>query len=120
MVLIFFRRIGTAKRERSQSSTTDFPGPGTYSSEKVSYDGPKYRFGTSIRDEPLNKPSKILPGPGTYNIRSSTEVPGGGTTLISRRPEAVQGKFPGPGTYDPKLSGQQNLPSYKSIHDYPF
>ena len=94
-------------------NTTDFPGPGTYGSEKVNYNGPKYGFGTSIRDELLNKLSKTLPGPGTYNIRTSTEVRGGGATLLSRRAEANEGKFPGPGTYDPKLLGQNNLPSYK-------
>ena len=68
----------------------------------------------------MNKLSKTIPGPGTYDIRTTTEVAGGGTTLISRRinTAADELKSPGPAAYDPILLGKRNLPSYKLVNCY--
>ena len=67
----------------------------------------------------MNKLWKTIPGPGTYDIRTTKKVPGGGITFISRRVNtADEIESPGPGAYDPKLLGNWNLPSYKLKNNY--
>lgn len=70
-------------------------------------------FGSAKRDGPGDM-SRTLPGPGAYNLKSTFEKPGAGTTMVSRRPlSAGQMANPGPGAYDVKDWDKQRAPTVR-------
>lgn len=46
-------------------------------------------------------------------LRSAFEKTGAGSTMVPKRPLSASVDNPGPGAYDPKLYGKQNLPAWK-------
>lgn len=108
--------MGTSKRD-DLYKVDNIPGPGTYNTRPTTSSGPKFGFGTSKRDDdPLQKLSKTLPGPGAYSLKSEFEKPGHGTTLVGKRPDTSYlsaSRIPGPGAYDPKPINKQNPPAYR-------
>lgn len=78
------------------------PGPGAYGvprAETKYARAPQAMFGTSNRDQGLNK--NQLPGPGQYVYKDiGNETPKIGFGTSSRGSDSARSRTPGPGTYD--------------------
>lgn len=75
--------------------------------------GPRYGFGTQMRDSTGDL--KRIPGPGTYESESQFQLNRSkGFTMISRRNlQGEQYRPPGPGAYNPEKRQKHEPPSYK-------
>eukprot|EP01016_Furgasonia_blochmanni_P022269 TRINITY_DN242_c0_g1_i2.p1 TRINITY_DN242_c0_g1~~TRINITY_DN242_c0_g1_i2.p1 ORF type:complete len:467 (-),score=74.34 TRINITY_DN242_c0_g1_i2:136-1464(-) len=104
-------RFGNSKRD-GLYRTESVPGPGAYESKPKVVEGPRFGFGSASRDD-LHNSSKFVPGPGSYNMRSSIDREHG-YSMVARRPESayVRSSGPGPGAYEPKLM-KTAAPSYR-------
>lgn len=96
------------------------PGPGSYKVDKFAKenDGPKFGFGTDIKDKFYRTVTNSGPGPGFYNEK---KVMGDGApcyTMKSRKHDPSKlyvGKdAPGPGAYEPSNNmNRRSAPKFR-------
>lgn len=60
---------------------------------------PTFRFGTSGRDNLINKEEKLKPGPGAYEIKNLKSARA--AKIGERISSKVKNDVPGPGNYEP-------------------
>lgn len=119
--------VGTGKRSdlANLKEREHIPGPGNYQTLDDSFTkkaAPMYGFGTSKREDSLEKSRKTLPyvGPGSYDNKGLIGSEGRKNSISHKLNDNLGIKesrnLPGPGTYDVLYSTQivtRSMPQYK-------